>query len=73
MAEHRNTLPRPLLTEFMIRGIELADALTIIERWETLTERELVSMRFKTVAHQDGPVSPASPPRFYLVPRGDSR
>lgn len=37
--------PRPI--EFMLRGIDLVDALDLIKRWETLTPDEKEALGFE--------------------------
>jgi len=37
--------PRPI--EFMLRGIDVADALAILERWDSLSPEEREALGFK--------------------------
>lgn len=39
-------MEKPNLTEFMLRGIDLADALDILDQWETLTDAEREALGF---------------------------
>jgi hypothetical protein len=41
-----NTIPRPKLYEFMLRGIRLEDADALLARWEELSPAELIRWSF---------------------------
>jgi hypothetical protein len=50
---NRNNSPRPRLTEFMIRGHDLAVALDVLKRWDTLSEEELIALGFGAIPASD--------------------
>jgi hypothetical protein len=43
-----NKLPKPRPIEFLVRGYDLADALAILERWDSLTVAELAELGFSS-------------------------
>ena len=66
-------MTKPKLYEFMFRGIDAADALTLLERWDSLTAAELATWGFSdepetSPAFQQGNVVPF-PSRSASTPR----
>jgi hypothetical protein len=51
---------KPRLSEFFVRGVPLAQALDMLERWDTVTDAELVEIGF-TSSTQGRGLSPATP------------
>lgn len=41
-----NKQPKPHMNEFFVRGIALTTALSILARWETISEAELLELGF---------------------------
>src|SRR5471032_2538162 len=52
--------PRPI--EFMTRGIDLADALAILDRWETMTAKQIMDLGFDPTAFSGAEPSPPESP-----------
>ena len=52
--------PRPI--EFLIRGYDLADALVILERWDSLTSAELAELGFISSEGPEEPERSYEPP-----------
>lgn len=51
------SLPKPRPIEFLMRGFDLADALSILDRWDSLSEAERAALGFTSDSEplEDGP------------------